>query len=83
MEKQEVLNKLEEIKSGSDWGDTGLNLVSEVSMVSFLQRTFGFGLFDYASELRDLQVELEKADADEAIEILNSYVANSSLNINK
>tara|TARA_R110002124_G_scaffold23673_5_gene87513 strand:+ start:13684 stop:18108 length:4425 start_codon:yes stop_codon:yes gene_type:complete len=66
-----ISNKLEEIKSGSDWGDTGLNLVSEVSMVSFLQRTFGFGLFDYASELRDLQVELEKADADEAIEILN------------
>ena len=66
-----ISNKLEEIKSTSDWGDTGLNLVSEVSMTSFLQRSFGFGLLDYASELRDLQAELEGANADEAIEILD------------
>jgi hypothetical protein len=65
-----IANKLEEIKSRSDWGDTGLNLVSEVSMVSFLQRSFGFGLLDYASELRNLQAELERANADEAIGIL-------------
>ena len=66
-----ISNKLEEIKNRSDWADTGLNLVSEVSMTSFLQRSFGFGLFDYASELRELQKKLEVADADDAIRILD------------
>ena len=66
-----IANKLEEIKSRSDWADTGLNLVSEVSMNSFLQRTFGFGLIDYASELRAMQIELESADADDALRILD------------
>ena len=66
-----ISNKLQEIKNSSDWGDTTLNLASEVSMLSFLQRSFGFGLLDYASELRDLQVKLETADADEAIQILD------------
>ena len=48
----------------------GLNLLSEVTLVSFLQRATGMGIIDYADELRALQTKLEKADASEAMQII-------------
>ena len=65
-----IHNKLQELKEQTDYTDYGLNLLSEVSFVSFLQRTFGFGVFDYGQELRDLQTKLEQATPEEAITIL-------------
>ena len=65
-----ITNKLEELKSKSDYADVGLNLLSEVTLVSFLQRATGMGVIDYADELRALQTKLERADASEAMKII-------------
>lgn len=65
-----VYNKIQEIQQDSDLGDTALNLLSEVSLVNFLQRSFGFGVLGYTDELRDLQIRLERAPASEATRIL-------------
>jgi len=65
-----IANKLEELRNKSDLGDMGLNLLSEVTLVSFLQRATGMGIIDYADELRALQTKLEKADASEAMQII-------------
>lgn len=68
-----VQNKLQEIKEKGDAFDTGLNLLSEFGMVNFLQRTLGFGLSEYGSELRDLQSKIEAASPEETLNLLDEY----------
>ena len=67
-----VYNKIQEIQQNSDLGDASLNLLSEVTMTSFLQRAFGFGITDYGEELRKLAIDLEQADASEAVSIVEN-----------
>lgn len=63
-------NKMDELSSRSDFVDVGLNLLSEVSLVSGIQRTFGFGLTDYAEQIRNLSTKIEEASAEELPAIL-------------
>ena len=70
-----VSNKLEELSSKTDYTDVGLNLLSEVSLVSFFQRSFGMGIIDYPEEMRKLQAKLERADASEAAKIMDESEA--------
>lgn len=65
-----ISNKIDELRSASDGMDVGLNLLGEITLVNFLQRSLGLGVLDYGDELRSLQTRLEEATAEEAVEIM-------------
>ena len=66
-----VYNKIEEIRSKGDGYDTGLNFLTDLTFLGFIQRTLGFGLTDYSNELRSLATRLENANSEDAVQILD------------
>lgn len=69
-----IQNKLEELRNQSDWVDTTLNIAGEFSLLNFIQRATGFGITDYNDELRELQVKIEKADAEDTARLIDENI---------
>lgn len=68
-----IQNKIQELQGKGDWADTALNLLSEVSLLSFIQRSTGLGLTDYNDALREMQVEAEQATLEELPDVLAKH----------